>query len=402
MDNFKIELNSEIGRLRGVVLHRPGLEIENMTPLTIQKALYSDLLSVEISQKEYLQLEGILNKYTNTYYIDDLLLNSLESEEAREFLFNSLSRSENINCEPLKSFNEANLVKILINGNEAMGIIPLYNFFFTRDIGVCFNNRSVATKMATKIRGRENLLTSIVYKYNAMFAVNNSYANLWTTAAPNAMLEGGDFLVESENVFLIGQGARSNKEGVLAVINEKVKYCDHFHIITQQLPELPESFIHLDMVFTLLGRDKCMIYSSLIFSDKFETTLIEVKNGKISEYRENNILEALRKLGKNYEPILCGGEDLVYQDREQWHSGANFFTLAPNKIMGYARNLRTIDSLNKAGFDVIRAKDILSGSCNVLMEDEGKPTVITIESSELVRGGGGCRCMTMPISRDLL
>ena len=90
----------------------------------------------------------------------------------------------------------------------------------------------------------------------------------------------------------------------------------------------------------------------------------------------------------------------MYADREQWHSGANFFALAPGKIMGYGRNLRTIEALSKAGFDVVPAGDVVDGKAKVETENESRQVVYTLESSELVRGGGGCRCMTMPLCRE--
>ena len=122
-----------------------------------------------------------------------------------------------------------------------------------------------------------------------------------------------------------------------------------------------------------------------------------------SQIREtvfDTVFDALHRLGMDYEPVFCGNDKGVYPDREQWHSGANFFAFAPGKIMGYGRNLHTIEALSNAGFEVVEAWDVVEGKAKVETGNEDKPVVYTLESSELVRGGGGCRCMTMPLCRE--
>ena len=145
-----------------------------------------------------------------------------------------------------------------------------------------------------------------------------------------------------------------------------------------------------------------MIYEPMLnktneFAGK-STTWIEIDNGKIHYHDCKNILEALKCVGVDMEPVFCGGEDLWMQQREQWHSGSNFFALAPGKIIGYRRNSHTIDALDKAGFAVLNAEDVANGG--VFIDDYNR-CVVTFAASELPRAGGGARCMTMPILRDL-
>ena len=112
------------------------------------------------------------------------------------------------------------------------------------------------------------------------------------------------------------------------------------------------------------------------------------------------MLSALEKLGMPLKPILCGGNnDQFIKEREQWQSGANFVALEPGKVIGYARNTHTIETLNNEGFEIIRAKDIVRGKNDI---SNYKKVVVTIEGNELSRGGGGARCMTMPFNRDIL
>jgi arginine deiminase len=165
------------------------------------------------------------------------------------------------------------------------------------------------------------------------------------------------------------------------------------------LPYQPESFIHLDMVFTFLNKDQCMIFEPLILhSSRHLTIHIILEDDKVVQIQEeNNILVALKKLGIDLEPVLCGGvKDLYNMEREQWQSGANFFALAPGKVIGYGRNTHTMEQLNKHGYEIFKARDVLKGRVNL---DDYSKYVVTIEGDELSRGGGGARCMTMPVSR---
>ena len=175
----------------------------------------------------------------------------------------------------------------------------------------------------------------------------------------------------------------------------------YIRILTQELPHHPDSFIHLDMVHTFLGAHQVMVYQPMIektgvFAGK-ATTLITCDHGKTSTKEYPNMLEGLKACGMEVEPIFCGGYENWYQDREQWHSGANFFALDDGKIIGYERNVYTIEALDHAGFEVLDADDVCSGKVNM---HDYKKFVVAFKASELPRAGGGARCMTMPINRD--
>lgn len=142
-----------------------------------------------------------------------------------------------------------------------------------------------------------------------------------------------------------------------------------------------------------------MVFEPVILkSNKYHTVLITVDNGKVSNIEYvSNIPAGLKKLGMDMQPVFCGGtKDEWVQEREQWHSGANFFTLAPGKVMGYGRNTYTMEEMNRNGYEIIKAKDLIENKVSV---ENTKKFVIALEGSELSRGGGGARCMTMPISR---
>ncbi len=413
---LQIDIQSEIGQLNAVLLHTPGAEVENMTPKMAQRALYSDILNLSIAQEEYKQLSGVLSKIANVYTVTDLLVKVLENPVEREELVKKICVTENVMeyYETLMEMSSIRLAKALIEGLPARintltsflnedyyALFPLYNFYFTRDAAVTIGNHALICKMANKVRMRESLIMQAIYKGSGEFACGIIDAYDHSPLNPNLFMEGGDILIAREDVLLIGNGIRTSSQGIdfLASRLSAIAPQGRRHIIVQQLPHTPESFIHLDMVFTMLDRNKCMVFEPLILGDnQYQTIHIIIDNGKIVKISSvANMLTALKGLGMDLEPVVCGGKaDEWDQEREQWHSGANFFAFAPGKVISYARNTHTLDELANHGFEIIPAWDVIEGRATI---EGDKKCVVTVEGSELPRGGGGARCMTMPLSR---
>jgi len=414
--NHKIEIdvNSEFGQLEGVIIHTPGLEVEEMTPENAERALYSDILNLSVASSEYSVFKGILNKVTTTFEVKDLLSDILSIDQVKSSLLKEICLSESaMDIYPkLLGKSASELARLLIQGvpierdnltrflsQERFSLRPLHNFLFTRDASMSFGKEVLIGKMASKVRDREAVIMDAIFNNHPMLVTQtinpNSLENLLNF--PGISIEGGDFQVGREDVLVIGTGIRTSTQGIDFILeNIKLKKKGLQHILIQELPDTPESFIHLDMVFTFLDTDACMVYEPLIMgTNRFHTIHIQVENGKVTDISEQkNLVKALKKLGIDMQPIQCGGITGDWtQEREQWHSGANFFAFAPGKVIGYERNVHTLEQLNNNGFQVISAKEVLSGACEI---PEGK-CVITIPGSELARGGGGARCMSMPI-----
>jgi arginine deiminase len=263
---------------------------------------------------------------------------------------------------------------------------------------VTIGNQALICHMANKVRQRESYIMDAIYRNSGVFECRTIDAN--TAENPQIIMEGGDILVAREDILIIGNGVRTTPQGIDFMIERLRSSCPRgrYNVIVQQLPSEPESFIHLDMVFTLLDNDKCMVFQPLITqANQYQTVHITIDDGAVTSIRPvSGILAALKKLGMDLKPIVCGGSDEWDQEREQWHSGANFFAFAPGKVISYARNVHTLEELSKNGFDVVKASDFIAGGDSLIGEG---PCVVTIDGSELPRGGGGARCMTMPLSR---
>ena len=420
----EVNVQSEIGKLNGVILHTPGEEVENMTPENAERALYSDILNLSIARKEYKQLSEVLGKITKTYQVKDLLTNILKDDAIKLEVLNRIEKIEPFIAEvtPKGSIKDQlldedaeDLARLLIEGVEMKrdtltkflnkdwyDLRPLHNFFFTRDASMSMYNEVLIGRMANAVRDREAIIMQSIFDFTPGF--NTKTLNLATTPDPlrKLTIEGGDVQIARDDILVIGNGMRTSTRAIDALMynfinrnEDKVQ-----HILVQELPHSPESFIHLDMVFTFLDKDKCMVYEPLIMSPgNYQTVHIKIQHGKlISIRREKTLLHALKKLGMDLEPVYCGGEDETWNmEREQWHSGANFFCVAPGKVLGYARNNYTVEAMNNAGFEIIRANDVISTKVDL---NKYEKYMITIEGSERPRGGGGERCMTMPINRD--
>jgi len=319
-----IRISSETSPLEAVILHRPGPEVENMTPANAERALYSDILNLSVASEEYDQLKGVLDKVSRTFEVRELLCGILENDRVKEELVRRICCNEEI-CQAADTLLDLPALQLagqLIEGvplvkdnltrylsSERYLLKPLHNLFFTRDIAMVVNDRIMSGRMANRVRERESLIMEAIFTHHPLWATppwTPEPQDYPTPASSRITIEGGDFLVARDDVFIIGTGVRTSTQGIDFFIS---KICaatpETRHIIVQELPAAPESFIHLDMIFTLLDRDACMVYEPVVFElNRYKTIHIETDNGRVRKIEpEANILTALKKLGMDLEPI---------------------------------------------------------------------------------------------------
>ena len=424
-----IAIHSEIGRLRTVVVHQPGREIDRMTPGMMQDLLFDDILHGARAREEHRRFQQVLRLFAEVLDVQDLLEEVLADPGRRSAVLDSLSatlRFPPAVAERLAALGEVKLAAALIEGleqphPEITGSIdslfllpPVPNYFFQRDPVIPVGDRLVRGSMATPARLREPLVSGAVFEHHPRFArpdgtfwfhefraawgKNVSYARM------RPHIEGGDVLVLREDLLAIGYSERT-EETTIERLSEALKAAgsEVRQIIVVAIPH-ERSFMHLDTIFTQVSEGECLCYAPMIAAggaEEADVYSVDLTHDEITWTPEADFLTALKKRGLDLEPIPCGGRDPIDEQREQWTDGANAFAVAPGIIVCYDRNERTADELDRHGYEVVRDEDLLLGRREVDPRG-GKKYAIQLSTTELARARGGPRCMTMPLVRERL
>ena len=407
--HFDLGVASETDTLRRVIVHTPGDEMERVDPAQRLDLLFDDILYLEHAQREHLVMcavfEKIVGQSDAVLEISDLLHETLLEEDARFDLVDQLVRIVQIANlqafeQDLKNLDPDDLHRFVLTGESPLALhaLPLPNLLFTRDLAAVVNGHIVISYPATAARARESLVIGLILRHHPAFAAHRE--NL-IELPPGVTFEGGDLLVASEEVVLIGLSERTSFGGVMAVAQQLFDRTPVEHVVMVDVPKR-RSYMHLDTVFTFAGRDTCVVFPPLFLYDD-PGNVVHFQPGDapgrfVSEVRPRlkGILEAL--LGHSLTFVPCGGEDRLSQEREQWTDGANFFAIAPDVVIGYERNAGTFAEMQQHGYRIVEATDFLLEHANQPYAS-GEKVAIKLGGTELSRGRGGPRCMTMPITR---
>ena len=396
---------SEIGKLNKVLLHRPGRELEKLTPNNMGRLLFDDIPYLKVAQKEHDEFARILkdNGVEVCYYIDETAkaLQNVKVKESfvKEFMEMSKIHEEGrkeaiaqyllaktpeelveaciagIYMEELRDYSTNSLAD-LIESNDVIVCDPMPNLYFTRDPGACVGDGINIHHMSTLTRRRESLLLKYMVKYNHDFALPET--PMWYDVRGKHSIEGGDVLVLSRDLVAIGYSERTSLAGIEDFAKNLLTNSGFRKVLVFDIPKC-RAFMHLDTVFTMVDYDKFTIHPEI----EGPLAVYEVTLGAGGHLQFNSMKEELHKILAlelklpAVELIRCGGDDIIAAQREQWNDGSNTLCIAPGTVVTYERNSVTNDLLDKRGVKVL-----------------------TMESAELSRGRGGPRCMSCPVNRD--
>ncbi|PKK95665.1 MAG: arginine deiminase [Tenericutes bacterium HGW-Tenericutes-5] len=405
-----LNVKSEIKELKKVLLHRPGRELENLTPKWLNQLLFDDIPWLDLAQKEHDAFADIFRKNgVEVLYLVDLVAEALEtSEDVKNEFINQFIEEASITSDTLKLliFDYLKSMKITkkmvsatmagIRKDEVPNFTkrtlsdyirdypfvtdPMPNLYFTRDPFSIIANGVSISKMFSVTRSRETIYGEYIFKYHPIYG-NKDIPHYYNRQLVPT-LEGGDILVLNDKILAVGVSERTHPAAIERLAKNLFYYnkTDFEIVLAFDIPK-SRAFMHLDTVFTQVDYDKFLIHQELRHVIKaYEVTKSKTHKEKLDVLPiEGKLDDILSKyLGRNITLIPCGGEDdPVASDREQWNDGANTIVIRPGEVIVYERNHITNSLLEQNGIKIHK-----------------------MPSSELSRGRGGPRCMSMPFERE--
>ncbi len=431
MPSIQLSVFSETARLKQVVVHNPGPEVDLMVPGMMEKLLFDDILHGDLARREHAQFRQVLAKVADDVLdIQDLFVEALGEEAVKlSFIedFRRLAGTPEETCDLLRAMPPAQVAASVIGGvpwddmavhtrwEEEFDyrVRPIPNLLFMRDPASVIGDGYSVNSMATWAREREPLILSYVFRHHPRLEHHTDHDQWFDQVTPlirgeikaPVSLEGGDILVLSPKVLAVGCSERTQADAIHLLAESLRAHraedeSSFDHLLMVLMPK-KRSAMHLDTIFTRISEDECLVYPPYFVEGSREllnVTRIDLRHPELRMSTQPSLLRSLRAVGIDLQPISCGGDDPIMQQREQWTDGANAFCLAPGVITSYGRNIATAVALDRAGYRVVSAKEVLAEASLDLLD--GGKYLVQIEAGELSRARGGPRCMTMPLSRE--
>ena len=409
-DDRALNVTSEIGRLKTVLLHRPGEEIENLTPDLLDRLLFDDIPYLKVAREEHdafaqtlreagvevLYLEVLAAEAIETSdevkqqfiseFIDEAGVESERLKEALIEYFNSFSDNKamvdkmmaGVRKEELKDYHRESLYD-QVNNVYPFVCDPMPNLYFTRDPFATIGHGITLNHMRTDTRNRETIFAKYIFRHHPRFEGKD--IPFWFNRNDKTSLEGGDELILSKEILAVGISQRTDSKSVEKLAKKLLYYPDtSFKTVLAFKIPVSRAFMHLDTVFTQVDYDKFTVHPGIVGPlEVYAITKDPENDGQLIAVEECDTLENILKkyLKRDIELIKCGGGDEIIAAREQWNDGSNTLAIAPGEVIVYSRNYVTNEILEKEGIKLH-----------------------VIPSSELSRGRGGPRCMSMPLIRE--
>ncbi len=390
-------------------MNTPGSEVAMVSPENRLELLFDDILFEDVAQEEHLAMCSVFEKVAgknSVLQITKLVKECFRDEESRAFYIDNLIREQPSGNylawkKELSAMSADELMDFVLTGRSKHEItaFPIPNLMFTRDLAAVVDDHIILSRPSKAVRVRESLmLKTVLYKHPLFADKRDKIIEL----PPHAQFEGGDLLVISDRVVLIGHSERTSFSGVFTIAEALFEKTSIEQVYMVDIPKR-RSCMHLDTVLTMASQTECVVFPPIIQGELNKVTAFDsVSKGALQTRTLPSVQEALNEAqGQDVTLIPCGGLDILNQRREQWTDGSNLFTLAPGVVVGYARNEITFETLKKHGYRIVDAEGFLSFYRDSSFQADEK-MAIKLAGKELSRGRGGPRCMTLPISRKSL
>jgi arginine deiminase len=420
-----LNVTSEVGRLRKVLVHEPGPEVDAMVPSMMEELLFDDILYGDRAREEHALIRRALQVLGVTVLdAQSLLEDVLRDAVARRFTLEavlppgSTALHARLADAPAEELASALVAGLRVPPGDAQihdisdlfEIPPLPNWCFQRDPQVVIGRGVAFSSMASPAREREASLARALFRFHPDLSsaptlhepLAADFERSHVAGAGHACLEGGDVIVVSPEVVAVGLSERTNHLGIEDLAGALAKREDAPRFL--MVVELPRrrAYMHLDTLFTPIDRELALVFPPVLVhhgSERATVYEIDLRSNTRDWVSRADLLTALRRRGAGFDPIPCGGDDPISQQREQWTDGANALALAPGVIAMYDRNRATLDELSRRGFRVVEVEDLLLGREEVDL-DAAERVCLSVESHELSRARGGPHCLTHPLVRD--
>ena len=419
--NSRIYVDSEIGKLKKVIVHRPDEGIARITPKRAEELLFDDIVHLPNMQDEHDIFVNVLRAFVgkdNVLELGDLLTESCRNEESRYEIINKIVDFEELPYSfipRLASLSPEQLADTLITGylepEDRILFDPIPNLIFTRDLAVTVKEHVIITKAAKEARFRENFLTRLIFSSHPVFkrlkadgkTINLNRVDKFppNKRGETISIEGGDVMMFHKDYLLIGNSERTNNYAFEMLKNYLFEKGIIKNIVQVNIPA-ERTYMHIDTIFTQINHNHVVGYKPIVQDGLGSYVDVHRHTGEELEYP--SIVDFLKaEVNPKMEFIWAGRGETPYQEREQWTDGCNLVALKPGVAVTYDRNPITEKAFKDFGYKVVSAEKMLRDIDNGKVDPEKvENTIITIPSNELSRARGGSHCMTCPIEREEL